>query len=273
MLFTKLVPVLVACASAASALHHPAGVAWLPRQLIDVRAPAGPKLLATRTQVEARDVTVAARQATCPPQPLPSSSGCACASQTLCGTTCVDTSTDNNNCGECGAKCFSNEVCTQGVCACSPGTNECFPGICVNFQTDPNNCGSCQNACYGAKNTCKSGTCQCPTGEKVCPAGTFPTCCAGSFKGTPTVDNINTGNGTLASRAVDRISPATVSEVLAVAHANHVTFKPNVLGGITCTELPTDRCLSPGDCTGAVPLCCKETFNNGVFDLQCSPLA
>lgn len=66
MLFTQLVAVVVACTSAVSAVHHLANVAWLPRQAIDTRAPV-PKLLATKTQVEARDRTVVERQATCPP--------------------------------------------------------------------------------------------------------------------------------------------------------------------------------------------------------------
>lgn len=66
MLFVKLAAVFVVCAPTVTAIHRQASVPWLAAPVLDVRAPV-PKLLATRTQVEARDITVAARQATCPP--------------------------------------------------------------------------------------------------------------------------------------------------------------------------------------------------------------
>ncbi|MBM4377356.1 MAG: hypothetical protein FJ095_19930, partial [Deltaproteobacteria bacterium] len=36
------------------------------------------------------------------------------APETLCGTECVDTKDDPTNCGACGTKCGSSEVCTAG---------------------------------------------------------------------------------------------------------------------------------------------------------------
>jgi hypothetical protein len=51
----------------------------------------------------------------------------ACAEgQTLCGSLCVDLSTDRNHCGGCGQPCRRGEVCVAG--ACRPGcVDECAP--------------------------------------------------------------------------------------------------------------------------------------------------
>ena len=40
---------------------------------------------------------------------------------TTCGTACVDTQLDFNNCGECGKKCNAGDVCSGGVCAANSG--------------------------------------------------------------------------------------------------------------------------------------------------------
>src|SRR5512147_395166 len=38
-------------------------------------------------------------------------------SSTLCGDTCVNTRSDNANCGACGAACAPGQVCSAGQCA------------------------------------------------------------------------------------------------------------------------------------------------------------
>ncbi len=43
----------------------------------------------------------------------------------ICGSgagVCVDTSSDNANCGDCGKACATDQVCTAGVCGCATGT-------------------------------------------------------------------------------------------------------------------------------------------------------
>ncbi len=45
--------------------------------------------------------------------------GCG-AGQTLCSGTCVNTATDNANCGSCGKACSSGQPCSGGTCACQP---------------------------------------------------------------------------------------------------------------------------------------------------------
>ena len=46
-----------------------------------------------------------------------------CGSQTQCGSTCVDTTSDPNNCGACGVACSASETCTNGQCAGSQQTS------------------------------------------------------------------------------------------------------------------------------------------------------
>jgi hypothetical protein len=78
---------------------------------------------------------------------------------TKCGTTCVDTNTDENNCGDCGKTCVTGQNCVAGVCdlVCGGGTTKCS-GTCVQLNVDPNNCGSCGNSC-GPTADCESGAC------------------------------------------------------------------------------------------------------------------
>ena len=47
---------------------------------------------------------------------------CSCGpGQQVCGSACVNTATDNNNCGTCGNRCVAGNVCITGACACPPG--------------------------------------------------------------------------------------------------------------------------------------------------------
>ncbi|HMR04798.1 MAG TPA: hypothetical protein PKA88_03460, partial [Polyangiaceae bacterium] len=39
------------------------------------------------------------------------------AGKTLCGTVCVDTQSDNLNCGACAYKCWGNHACSSGKCS------------------------------------------------------------------------------------------------------------------------------------------------------------
>ena len=50
---------------------------------------------------------------------------CMCKSGMLCGTSCVDTQSDQNNCGSCGTKCSADGACVDGACVnpmCKPDT-------------------------------------------------------------------------------------------------------------------------------------------------------
>ena len=62
----------------------------------------------------------------------------------------IDTSSDVENCGDCGLKCKSDERCEKGTCIgpCNdPGAQDYCNGACTNLQNDDRNCGVCGNIC------------------------------------------------------------------------------------------------------------------------------
>jgi hypothetical protein len=83
------------------------------------------------------------------------------APMSMCGATCVDTSTDVANCGTCGNACPAGRACSSGVCStpmtCGRPLIDCG-GTCVNTQTDVTNCGACANRCATGQ-TCTAGVC------------------------------------------------------------------------------------------------------------------
>jgi hypothetical protein len=92
------------------------------------------------------------------------------AALTMCGDRCVDTSTDEGNCGGCGGaggnECTIGEFCVGGVCqdvgSCPPPFLVC-DGTCVDPSTNPAYCGAtadclgtsaglgCAGACVGGR--------------------------------------------------------------------------------------------------------------------------
>lgn len=109
-----------------------------------------------------------------------SSGICLCSSGTSCNGICVNTSSDNSNCGGCGNTCSAGMICSNGTCVCS-STTPCN-GVCVDTTSDPGNCGTCGNACSSGM-ICSSGTCVCSSG----------TPCNGACVDTSS-DNNNCGN-------------------------------------------------------------------------------
>jgi hypothetical protein len=77
---------------------------------------------------------------------------------TVCGTLCVDTTQDDQNCGQCNNACPSGASCTNSKCTCTSGETLCT-NACYDLTSDMNNCGKCGNACTGTQ-TCMSSTCQ-----------------------------------------------------------------------------------------------------------------
>jgi hypothetical protein len=84
----------------------------------------------------------------------------------LCDELCVDTSSDDLNCGGCNVTCAAMEVCSAGVCTptCLPPRTQC--GLtCANLAADPVNCGFCGNVC--GTHTCYQGGCVAPSAGHV----------------------------------------------------------------------------------------------------------
>ena len=65
-----------------------------------------------------------------------SAGGCICpvGNPNLCGNTCTNFSTDNSNCGGCGAPCNSAQSCLSGICTCHLGSPAC--GGCLGWDFD-----------------------------------------------------------------------------------------------------------------------------------------
>jgi hypothetical protein len=101
------------------------------------------------------------------------SGGCLCAGascdvpSTCCGgTSCVDLSSDQQNCGSCGKACTGSLTCVGGACQCRgivcTGADSCCDSGCKNLMDDPANCGTCGKSC-SAGELCVGGQCQCGT--------------------------------------------------------------------------------------------------------------
>ena len=102
-----------------------------------------------------------------------------------CGSTCVNTASDNAHCGACDNTCKAGEVCAAGKCAlsCQSGLTDCS-GACVNLQADANNCGACATACKAGE-VCAAGKC-----TLSCPGSLSD--CSGACVNLQT-DNLNCG--------------------------------------------------------------------------------
>jgi hypothetical protein len=89
----------------------------------------------------------------------------------MCGTSCVDVTTDVRNCGRCNQDCvaISNTDPAGASCAASTCTVRCLPGRancdgdlangCETDITTGTHCGSCTRSCSGATPLCAAGMC------------------------------------------------------------------------------------------------------------------
>ena len=85
-----------------------------------------------------------------------------------CNGSCVDITSNQSHCGDCGITCDGNSVCREGTCEC-PRYHEPCNGVCEPVHVDGDNCGSCGNTC-GAGEACSSGACKttCLPGRSIC---------------------------------------------------------------------------------------------------------
>ena len=78
----------------------------------------------------------------------------------------MNIATDPNNCGVCGRRCRTDQVCRNKECQCPTGKNECN-GKCVDLRQDSKNCGSCGKICDNPQ-FCENGVCKCDNDKTYC---------------------------------------------------------------------------------------------------------
>lgn len=78
---------------------------------------------------------------------------------TVCGSLCVDTTQDDQNCGQCNHACVTGSTCTSSTCVCANANETLCTNGCFDLTSDMNNCGKCGTTCTTTQ-TCMSGTCQ-----------------------------------------------------------------------------------------------------------------
>ncbi|HVY31133.1 MAG TPA: kelch repeat-containing protein [Polyangiaceae bacterium] len=105
-----------------------------------------------------------------------------CNGLTACGSSCVDTQVNPENCGGCGKVVGTNQVCVGGKPTCAAGFADCDqnPNDCeVDTRTDSQHCGSCNGVCKAGAE-CQSGSCGCsPATPNDCGAA-CQQCCSDS---------------------------------------------------------------------------------------------
>ena len=162
-----------------------------------------------------------------------------------CGGYCADTSRDPFNCGGCGVRCATGQVCTARVCTsggggmdagpgggdggvipqdsgpCAAGTVSCG-GYCANTSSDPFNCGGCGVRCANNQ-VCTA---------RVCTAGG-----TGGGDGGPPGEG---GMGTLDS------GPCAAGTISCGGYCASTSNDPLNCGGCGV------RCTSPQPCNGGV---------------------
>ena len=157
-------------------------------------------------------------------------SGCPSSAPTDCSGSCVDTTSDDNNCNGCGLACKTSVANAQPACvssgctfACNGGYTSCN-GQCLNFATDIDNCGGCGSPCTtGVANA----TAQCSGGNCGFACNHGYTSCGGGCVDTSSDDNNCGGCGVVCSATCQGGSCFTPfgyapSNFTATTYAGHV---------------------------------------------------
>jgi hypothetical protein len=70
----------------------------------------------------------------------------------LCNGSCIDTTTDPNNCGACDHHCATGQSCAGSACSACPSPQIVCTSdnTCTDTTSDPSNCGACGHNCQGS---------------------------------------------------------------------------------------------------------------------------
>ncbi|MCC7541041.1 MAG: hypothetical protein IT379_32785 [Deltaproteobacteria bacterium] len=105
---------------------------------------------------------------------------CPAPGQRQCRGVCIDTLSDDDNCGVCGARCPSTEACVDGSCrvvACTEAPLAMCGTECVDTRVHPSHCGGCGQACPLGElcapdpDGAPRGACRCAPGRTRCDDG------------------------------------------------------------------------------------------------------
>jgi len=161
-----------------------------------------------------------------------------CTSSTLCSGVCVDTQTDNANCGVCGTACTNGEVCSQGKCAttCGGGTALCG-STCVDTKNDPQHCGGCNTTCTTGE-VCTNGACgtTCGSAQTFCGGDGGPAYCASTQ-----TDNSNCGACGVTCAAGESCQSGACKDACVASDGGVETLCTPDAGAPYCANLATDN--------------------------------
>ncbi len=190
--------------------------------------------------------------------------GCPGMGQTRCGATCVDTLTDNENCGMCDLRCGTapngQNRCTNGTCrlSCNPGFADCNGAVVDGCEVQlgtTQNCGSCGNACSGTTPVCDTSFLDAmgrPSCRNACAGGTEQC----MLPGSSTVICANTMN-----------NPQHCG-------ACNTPCAPGANQSAVCASLTCNRACTSGfaDCNGNVSDGCETQLNSITNCLACGTM-
>ena len=197
--------------------------------------------------------------------------GSCMAPRQTCGSACVDTSNDVNNCGSCGIRCAAGQVCGDGKCTltCPQGLTLCqndagTGGSCVETRTDTRHCGTCNRACAPGE-VCSAGTCSlyCQSGLVAC----------GGRCIDPTTDRAFCGaTGDCTGMRAGRVCPS--GEVCSNGACQLSCQQGFVNCDGTCIDPANSLrfCGASGNCTGAnsgAACTAGQVCSNGSCQLSC----
>jgi len=219
-------------------------------------------------------------------------SGCVAPKSTRCSISCVDTSTDIQNCGRCGNACVTpsngSAACVSGSCvvSCNTGFHSCGQLCKSDLSTDScgTSCSPCSPPPPNASATCDGQACgfTCNTGfhrcGTSCAANTDVATCGASCTPCPTTANsvstcdgvacgftCNTGyhacSGACASNASlatcgSSCSPCAAAPANASATCNGVSCDFSCTAGYTkCGTACVDITTNTGNCGGCGKTC------------------
>jgi hypothetical protein len=167
---------------------------------------------------------------------------CTGTGEVRCGDLCIDTRSNNANCGGCSRACSGTQACRMGVCVedvpCMDGQQRCGT-TCVNTTTDVANCGACGNACPMGQ-SCTGGAC---VAEVPCSGGQRR--CAGMC--TDTASDANNCGSCGNACAAGQSCTASMCRSVTTCSAGQIAC------GGTCTNTMTDA-ANCGGCGNTCPM-------------------